>query len=1119
MSATPEKGQVTPQELLGQEALKRRFITPEQLRDALSEQAREVSSGRAKPRSLLNILISRGFLTTEQVTLLRESDQPQSGQDGSKYSVKDEIARGGMGAILRAEDRQIRRQVAMKVMLVAEDEKSRARFLEEAQVTGQLEHPNIVPVHELGVDKQGRPFFTMKLVKGRSLAEVLKALRDEPDKTREYTLPRLLNIFGNICNAIAFAHSRGVVHRDLKPANIMVGDYGEVLVMDWGLAKLGAAKVKTSLGQEEPEAANRSSNQKLEEMVKSLRHETAGSKTLDGALLGTPHYMPPEQAAGEIQKIDARSDIYSLGAILYEILTLKPPVEGKTLHALLKNVVEGKITPPEERTPERHVPRELSAVSMKALAKRPEDRYPSADALRRDIELYSEGRAVSAKPDSAWESLVKLAKRNKGASVALAAASLVLAGVVSVAFWINLREKHIAQGERDKSDASLAAFKKEQALRIEQQRSAAPALVEKARRAIDRKAFDPALKDVEIAAGFDPDHAEAQLLRGSLLVVTGKFEAAGAALEEFAIRFGARRPEDAADAKRLVEFCRLAREGKTGEAETGFSSILSKRGESALAETQIRSVTGRHQLYQQQIDRAWPGLGGGLTLGTDGHFAYIHRGGPVLTDLTPLKGIPLTRLDLAGAPEVINLSPLEGMPLKYIRLTNSKLRDLGPLKGMPLVEADFKESMVDDLRPLAGMPLKKLIIYSTPVSDLAPLAGMPLSELLIARCTNVSDLSPLKGAPLTRLDIASTAVADLDPLRGMALEDLNCTGTRIFDLAPLRGMPLKRLSVHATPVKDFSILKELPLEELNVMETAFADLNLLKGMALSSLSVWSNLVTDISPLRDLPLQRLALLGTPVWDLSPLKGKMLSDLNIQDSKVKSLEPLRGMPLTTLYMGRTEVSDLTPLEGMKLEVLSFSEERIARGIEIVRGMKSMQTIHMIGIGLKSSSSSPVEHWKAYDDRQKIIRLPKITEWRLLGPFPVAAPDPFPPESVALDREFPSGDKLVRWERFEAPRESGLVDLGTHFGVAGAVKAYAFAEITCSAEGEAIFGGGSDDSLILWVNGRKVHEDLGVHYYAPSGFSVRARLHAGKNTVLVRCGNGEGDWKFSVGWAPDP
>ncbi len=156
-----------------------------------------------------------------------------------RYRVLNEIARGGMGAVLRAADCDIRREVAVKYLLDQADDRKKARFVEEAQITGQLEHPNIVPIHELGVDAKKRLFFSMKMVRGRSLQQVLSELRDFPRSAeKEYTLTRLLGIFVNVCHALAYAHSRGVVHRDLKPANIMIGDFGEVYVMDWGLAKV-----------------------------------------------------------------------------------------------------------------------------------------------------------------------------------------------------------------------------------------------------------------------------------------------------------------------------------------------------------------------------------------------------------------------------------------------------------------------------------------------------------------------------------------------------------------------------------------------------------------------------------------------------------------------------------------------------------------------------------------------------------------------------------------------------------------------------------------------------------------------------------------------------------------
>jgi eukaryotic-like serine/threonine-protein kinase len=202
--------------------------------------------------------------------------------------------------VLRATDQDIRRDVAMKVMHgAAVSDEQRQRFINEAQITGQLEHPSIVPVYELG-ELEGEAFYTMKFVNGRTLSEVL---------AEEYPIARLLGIFLKSCDAIAFASSRGIIHRDLKPDNIMIGEFGEVLVLDWGLAK--------AIGAEESPVAD---------SAQTLNLDAAGAElTLEGDVLGTPAYMSPEQARGRVDEIDIASDIYALGAILYTILTHSPP--------------------------------------------------------------------------------------------------------------------------------------------------------------------------------------------------------------------------------------------------------------------------------------------------------------------------------------------------------------------------------------------------------------------------------------------------------------------------------------------------------------------------------------------------------------------------------------------------------------------------------------------------------------------------------------------------------------------------------------------------------------------------------------------------------------------------
>ncbi len=403
-----------------------------------------------------------------------------------------------------------------------------------------------MPIHELGVDAKNRLFFSMKMVKGRSLQQVLKELREDPRTAeKEYTLGRLLTILVGICHALAYAHSRGVIHRDLKPANIMLGDFGEVYVMDWGLAKVlkGEQPAEQPAGviQAAPSFAwaEGAASASPSAAVQTSR-VSAADQTMDGAVLGTPLYMPPEQALGDIAAIDQRSDIYSLGAILYELLTLQPPIDKQGGHlAILLRVSQGEIVPPQERDPQRtragKVPRELAAVATKALAKEREDRYPTVEALRRDIERYLEGRSVSARDDSKWETTVKFVKRNKGVSAATAAAVVLLTVVVLWSSWVNYRARRA-------TEKALADYQAAQQEKEERTRNAVPALVKAARLAVDKRQYDDALTQVKLALDYDADHIEARLLKAQLLIVRMDFAGARKELE----RYLKHKPEDAA---------------------------------------------------------------------------------------------------------------------------------------------------------------------------------------------------------------------------------------------------------------------------------------------------------------------------------------------------------------------------------------------------------------------------------------------------------------------------------------------------------------------------------------------------------------------------------------------
>ena len=302
----------------------------------------------------------------------RRVSMPQGGFGGRRYEIKGELGRGGMGIVMRALDRDLQREVALKITRGDQSgPHAIARFVSEAQVTGQLSHPNIVPVHELGHESGGRTWFAMKLVEGRSMAAVIAALRGCDECTRaDYPLARRLYVFGQLLNAMAYAHDRGVIHRDLKPDNIMLGDYGEVLVMDWGLAKVrGGAE--------------------LAGKVTTSRLGTPGSETLDGTIVGTPAYMPPEQARGEAENITLRSDIYSLGAILYELLCLRPPYEAATASELLVKVTTQPPPPPGKHNPDVVITRGLEDICMRCLAQDPADRFASVQDLQKALQAHA----------------------------------------------------------------------------------------------------------------------------------------------------------------------------------------------------------------------------------------------------------------------------------------------------------------------------------------------------------------------------------------------------------------------------------------------------------------------------------------------------------------------------------------------------------------------------------------------------------------------------------------------------------------------------------------------------------------------------------------------------------
>jgi serine/threonine protein kinase len=316
---------------------------------------------------------------------------------GTRYSLLNRVARGGMGVIYAAQDQTLNRRVALKVLDAPERGGELARRLvREAQVLASLEHPGIVPVHDVGTLQDGRVFYTMKFVEGQRLDKHIQAVASVPDRLR---------LFLRICDAIAFAHARGVLHRDLKPANIMIGPFGEVLVLDWGLAKI-LHQPSEGFGANDSATANLHAPATPTKEGDTTEHSAA---TGQGAILGTPGYMSPEQSRGENDRLDERSDIYSLGALLRFLLTEAPP------HS------------PSASTP---MEKSLAAVCAKALAAAPEGRYTTVTEFAADVSRYLDGQPVTARQDTPLDKAARFYRRHNVAILLIAAYLLVRVALV-----------------------------------------------------------------------------------------------------------------------------------------------------------------------------------------------------------------------------------------------------------------------------------------------------------------------------------------------------------------------------------------------------------------------------------------------------------------------------------------------------------------------------------------------------------------------------------------------------------------------------------------------------------------------------------------------------------------
>ncbi|MFH0879571.1 MAG: protein kinase [Lentisphaerota bacterium] len=820
-------------------------------------------------------------------------------RSGRRYEMLRMISQGGMGTVYEARDVNCRRLVAMKVLSRKLDlqKAELIRFIEEAQIASQLEHPNIVPVHELDLDETGLVYYTMKFVKGETLTAILDQIRlGHKDTIEHYPLARLLTIFQKICDAVAFAHSKGVMHRDLKPDNIMIGDFGEVLVMDWGLAKVlsrsdpGAIPSPAMVDAAAREGAGDSGLP-----IDSVRADAIGMrvKTLKGFVMGTPGYMSPEQARNI--DVDERSDIYSLGAILYSILTLRPSVAGgKDLKDVLRQIEKGDFPPPVQfnkegaepcasetfsgvgtarrarprfaHCPGGLIPPYLSDAVMKAMAAHPAERYDSVKSFQRDVEAYQDGHVWHLVLDEQFN------------------------GPEFLERW------EVFGGQWELKDGELRL------------RGGEPQFL------LLRK---PLSGDVRL---------EFECHQESVF------------LNDVACFMSAIRGDN------WKEIPASGYEFKFGGYSNSVNVLI--RADHRMW-TQIASPLARGRKFHVQAER----MGAQLRLVVNGEEVFS------VLDQDPLSGSDRTAAGILGWMADTRYSRIRvytmGTPWKADVLDIAERQmQKGHYKTAIDLYQDILESLPDaDRRDKAGRGQamagnrQKLMAHIPAWRGRLEKAwpGAPVSvrvdnERLTVDISNagIGDLSPLRDMPVTALYCSNNAIHSLDALRGMRLETLNCSNNPLRSLEPLRGMPLATLLCEACPVTSLESLRGMPLAMLNCGGSCpDTGLEPLRGMPLNWLSCWSSGLDSLEPVRGLHLTSLYCDGNEIESLEPLRGMPLGTLICGGNLIESLEPLQGMPLTALHCAGNNIADLSPLRGMMLSMLSCHVNRI-RSLKPLEGI---------------------------------------------------------------------------------------------------------------------------------------------------------------------------------------
>ena len=825
-------------------------------------------------------------------------------QDNNPYQEDRVIGEGGMGSVSLVQDKRLLRQVALKYIHPDKISfESLLRFIKEAQITAKLEHPNIIPVYGLGDNSKKEIFYSMKFVEGENLKKILNDLKNNKEEVvSQFPLSRLLDIFLAICDAVSYACSRGIVHRDLKPDNIMIGDHGKVYLVDWGLAK------DLSYNNE---VKGVKSDGDLKEKKSISEYNNNPNLTLNGTFIGTPHYMAPERF---MDTADEQTEVFALGSILYNILTLKPIVKTSDIPEIVKIISSDGIEPPESvKVNSRHlplgkVPSPLSSITMKALAPCREDRYQSVKHLISEIKAWQNGLLTEAEEADIFTVSLKLFRRYKKETFSIL--FFLAVSVLLLVYYmknVNDQKNRFQESElqsklnTEKINQSSSLYEKSSiavSQKIEEVQKLAPEFHENAVNALRRLDVDTALKQIETALSLK-EESEYLYLKAYALFLKEDLSKSADVFNGIIERFSAQK-----------------------EAEEALALLrdLDKR---EIKLNNIQLMSNHVAQYRPKILKP---------------FQTQNVQKSLLLKDTFLKSIKGTDLDF------INSSMIKVLKSGNLALAlkNTNLSNLETLRGLPVEELDISNNPIQDLSPLKGMPLKILYISNIKTNDLSPLAGMPL-EIFHCENNGVEDISPLVNMPLIGVKMINNKIKSIPNLQWNKVEGVDFSKNPLEDIYFLKHMPgLKLLRLIETQVKDLSHISKLKIEALDLSSSRITDLLPLKNLPLKSISIAGNRISDLSPLSESSLNKLLMSNTNIEDLSPISNLPLTGLDLRGTKVSDLSPIKDMPLKILYLDNSQVRDISPLKNMKLEELRLHPASI--NLETLRHIKSLTSLQM-------------------------------------------------------------------------------------------------------------------------------------------------------------------------------